>query len=106
MSNRQDSGQSQSELKSTAVGVGLRPEHYQDVLEQAPSIDFLEVHSENFFADAGISVDLLQEVSASTPISLHGTSAGLGPGQGSVEGFFTVVIFYPFPIPKTACCMQ
>lgn len=78
MSNRQDSGQSQQELKSTAVGVGLRPEHYQDVLEQAPSIDFLEVHSENFFADAGISVDLLQEVSASTPISLHGTSAGLG----------------------------
>ncbi len=83
MSNRQGTGQSKPELKSTAVGgVGLRSEHYQDVLEQAPSIDFLEVHSENFFAEAGIAVDLLQEVSASTPISLHGTSAGLG---GSVE---------------------
>ncbi|MGQ7269297.1 MNIO family bufferin maturase [Marinobacter nauticus] len=78
MSNRQGTGQSKPELKSTAVGVGLRSEHYQDVLEQAPSIDFLEVHSENFFAEAGIAVDLLQEVSASTPISLHGTSAGLG----------------------------
>ena len=78
MSNRQGTGQRQRELKRTDVGVGLRPEHYQDVLEQAPSIDFLEVHSENFFADAGVAVDLLQEVSVSTPISLHGTSAGLG----------------------------
>ena len=128
MSNRQESGQRRPELKSTAVGVGLGPEHYQDVLEQAPSIDFLEVHSENFFADAGIAVDLLQEVSASTPIScmaprqvwarlrlfLMITSRNLNalwigwiryscrttcvsPGQGSVGGFFTVVICYPFP---------
>ncbi|KAA1173998.1 DUF692 domain-containing protein [Marinobacter salinexigens] len=78
MSNRQGTLQSKPELKKTAVGVGLRSEHYENVLEQAPSIDFLEVHSENFFADAGVAVDLLQEVSRSTPISLHGTSAGLG----------------------------
>jgi len=78
MNNRQGTGQSWPELKKTSVGVGLRPEHYQDVLEQAPSIDFLEVHSENFFADAGVAVDLLREVSARTPVSLHGTSAGLG----------------------------
>ena len=78
MSNRQATVQSKPELKKTAVGVGLRSEHYQDVLEQAPALDFLEVHSENFFGDAGIAVDLLQEISASTPISLHGTSAGLG----------------------------
>jgi len=78
MSNRQATAHSNPELKKTAVGVGLRSEHYQNVLEQTPALDFLEVHSENFFADAGIAVDLLQEVSASTPISLHGTSAGLG----------------------------
>ena len=78
MRNRQATAQSNLELKKTGVGVGLRSEHYQNVLEKTPALDFLEVHSENFFADAGIAVDLLQEVSAGTPISLHGTSAGLG----------------------------
>mgnify|MGYP000182783018 FL=1 len=78
MRNRQATAQSNLELKKTGVGVGLRSEHYQNVLEKTPALDFLEVHSENFFADAGIAVDILQEVSASTPISLHGTSAGLG----------------------------
>jgi uncharacterized protein (UPF0276 family) len=78
MSNRQATAQSKLELKRTGVGVGLRSEHYQNVLDKTPALDFLEVHSENFFADAGIAVDILQEVSASTPISLHGTSAGLG----------------------------
>ncbi len=88
MSNRQGASQSKPELKSTAVGVGLRSEHFQDVLEQAPALDFLEVHSENFFADAGIAVDLLQEVSASTPISLHGTSAGLGSVEAVPDDYF------------------
>lgn len=78
MSNRQATAQSKLELKRTGVGVGLRSEHYQNVLDKTPALDFLEVHSENFFADAGIAVDILQEVSASMPISLHGTSAGLG----------------------------
>jgi hypothetical protein len=78
MGNRQDNVPAKPELASSNVGVGLRPDHYQDVLEHAPSVDFLEVHSENFFAEAGIAVDVLKDVSASTPISLHGTSAGLG----------------------------
>lgn len=78
MSTRQDTVLAKSQLNLTDVGVGLRPDHYQEVLEQSPSADFLEVHSENFFAEAGLAVDLLQEVSARTPISLHGTSAGLG----------------------------
>ena len=78
MGNRQDNVPAKPELASSTVGVGLRPDHYQDVLEHAPSVDFLEVHSENFFAEAGIAVDVLKEVSAITPISLHGTSAGLG----------------------------
>ncbi|MBW4933138.1 MbnB/TglH/ChrH family RiPP precursor modification enzyme [Marinobacter sp. F4206] len=78
MSNRQDTVSSPSSLKRSAVGVGLRPDHYQDALENAVAADFLEVHSENFFAEAGVAVELLQDISDNTPISLHGTSAGLG----------------------------
>lgn len=78
MSNRWDTVQATPELMRTAVGVGLRPDHYQKALENPASPDFLEVHSENFFAEAGIAAEILQDISAHTPISLHGTSAGLG----------------------------
>lgn len=78
MSDRQDTVPLTRMFTNTAVGVGLRPDHYQDALENASAVDFLEVHSENFFAEAGMAVELLEEISAETPISLHGTSAGLG----------------------------
>ena len=78
MSNRWDTVRAKPDFKNTAVGVGLRPDHYLDALEDPSSPDFLEVHSENFFAEAGIAIEILQDISAQAPISLHGTAAGLG----------------------------
>lgn len=75
-----------------AIGVGLRHAHYADVL--APSlkaglvkndIDFVEVHSENFFAKGGASRSLIREVSEKYPISLHSTALGLG-SQAAIAG--------------------
>lgn len=59
------------------VGVGLRSEHYEAAMNPA-SIDFVEVHAENFFAEGGANIELLQEVSKHYAISLHATSLGLG----------------------------
>nr|WP_136251772.1 DUF692 domain-containing protein [Ningiella ruwaisensis] len=63
------------------IGVGLRHLHYQDALEhdnkQLP-IDFVEVHAENFFAKGGITRALLNDVRERYPLSIHGTSLGLG----------------------------
>ncbi len=59
------------------IGVGLRSEHYEAAMNPA-SIDFVEVHAENFFADDGASIDLLQEVTQRYALSLHATSLGLG----------------------------
>ena len=36
-------------MTTKKVGVGLRPEHYQIIETTKPSIDFLEIHSENYF---------------------------------------------------------
>ena len=60
------------------VGVGLRHPHYQDALRGASSLDFVEIHAENFFASGGMIKELLDEVSEIYPVSLHGTSMGLG----------------------------
>lgn len=63
------------------VGVGLRHPHYRDFLESDVDIDFLEVHSENFYAPGGASRQLLSNLAGRYSISLHGTSMGLGSSE-------------------------
>lgn len=71
--------------KRTPVGVGLRHVHYQEALENPADLDFIEVHSENFFARGGALPALLKEVAELYPVSLHGTSLGLGSSAGISE---------------------
>jgi hypothetical protein len=37
----------------TLPGVGLRPPHYQQILQQRPRVGWFEVHSENYFGAGG-----------------------------------------------------
>ena len=67
------------------IGVGLRHAHYADVLAQPSDIDFIEVHSENFFANGGASRSFLREVAKLYPVSLHSTALGLG-SYASIPG--------------------
>lgn len=62
-------------------GVGLRTQHYRDFLRQRPDIDWLEVHSENYFG-AGVDLDVLTTLRADYPISMHGVGLGIGSAQG------------------------
>ncbi|MBA4330095.1 MAG: hypothetical protein C0428_17855 [Polaromonas sp.] len=64
------------------VGIGWRHPHYAELLETRPPLDFLEVHSENFFADGGAALALLQQARASYPVSLHGVGLALGSACG------------------------
>ena len=66
----------------THVGVGMRQPHYGRLLEERPRLDFLEVHSENFFAAGGASRAVLRQARAHYPISLHGVGLGLGSALG------------------------
>ncbi len=67
-----------------SVGVGLRHQHYEDVLRSQSlsqlnrELDFIEVHAENFYADGGLALSLLKEVAQEIPTSIHATSLGLG----------------------------
>ncbi len=65
------------------IGVGLRHPHYTQSLSDLDinhSIDFVEIHAENFFAKGGISRALLEDVCDKYNVSVHGTSLGLGSG--------------------------
>ncbi len=63
------------------VGVGLRHPHYTDALNTLASIDFVEVHAENFFAQGGATQALLTALSEHYPVSIHGTALGLASLQ-------------------------
>jgi uncharacterized protein len=65
-----------------SVGIGWRQPHYAQVLEQQPSLGFLEVHSENFFASGGAALSVLEQGRALYPISLHGVALSLGSAVG------------------------
>ncbi len=64
------------------TGIGWRHPHYRDLLESLPVLPFLEVHSENFFAQGGAALAVLGQARASYPISLHGVGLALGSACG------------------------
>lgn len=60
------------------VGVGLRARHFSDFLNDTPPVDWLEVHSENYFGDGGYELHVLETLRERYPISLHGVGLSLG----------------------------
>ncbi|MBL8277902.1 MAG: DUF692 domain-containing protein [Pelomonas sp.] len=67
------------------VGIGWRQPHYDALLAERPSLGFIEVHSENFFADGGISLAVLDAGREAYPVSLHGVGLALGSAAGLDE---------------------
>lgn len=59
------------------IGIGLRAPHYAELLERRPPLDFLEVHSENFFG-GGAPLAWLERFRGLYPVSLHGVGLSLG----------------------------
>ena len=64
------------------MGLGWRHPHYAQMLAERPALAFLEVHSENFFADGGAALEVLQRGRALYPVSLHGVGLSLGSAVG------------------------
>lgn len=59
-------------------GIGLKSEHYQDVLSGRPDIGFFEVHAENYMVDGGPFHHYLGKIRESYPLSLHGVGLSIG----------------------------
>lgn len=70
------------EGRSCYAGLGWRQPHYQILMEQRPALDFIEVHSENFFADGGATLVVLESGRSVYELSLHGVGLGLGSAAG------------------------
>ena len=69
------------EIVSTC-GIGLRQPHYQEFRTCHPTLDFVEVHSENFFNPDDVAAQVLAAVRVDYPVSLHGVGLALGSACG------------------------
>lgn len=64
------------------AGIGWRQPHYTQVLAERPSLAFLELHAENFFAPGGAALAVLMAGRQHYPVSLHGVGLSLGSATG------------------------
>jgi hypothetical protein len=60
------------------AGVGLKPQHYRDILEGTPDIGFFEVHAENYMGAGGPPHRYLTRIRERYPLSLHGVGLSIG----------------------------
>lgn len=58
-------------------GLGLRPQHYREILEGTPDIDWFEVISENYMVPGGQPLRMLEQIRARYPIVMHGVSLSI-----------------------------
>jgi uncharacterized protein len=59
-------------------GLGLRVEHYEEILSTSPAIDWLEVLSENYMIPGGRPLRYLERLRERYRLVLHGVSMSIG----------------------------
>jgi uncharacterized protein (UPF0276 family) len=63
---------------TTAVGIGLKTRHVPDIDEQAPPLDFFEVHAENYMVAGGPALRQLTRIRERFALSIHGVGLSIG----------------------------
>ena len=58
-------------------GLGLRPQHYRDILEGDPAVDWFEVLSENYMIRGGQPLAILDQIAERYPVVMHGVSLSI-----------------------------
>ena len=60
------------------AGIGLRLQHYREILEEPPPVAWMEAHPENYFGEGGAPLQILERIRAHYPLSFHGVGLSLG----------------------------
>ncbi len=65
-------------LPDLGIGVGLRTQHYREILDGSPRVGFFEIISDNYSETAGRPLEFLDRIAARHPIVMHGVSLSIG----------------------------
>jgi uncharacterized protein (UPF0276 family) len=63
------------------AGLGLKPQHYADILERSPDVGFFEVHAENYMMAGGPAHRYLTAIGERHALSVHGVGLSIGAAQ-------------------------
>ena len=66
------------------AGVGLKPEHYREIIDTSPDIGWFEIHAENYMGEGGPPHHYLGAIRERYPVSLHGVGLSIG-GSGPLD---------------------
>lgn len=65
-------------------GVGYKPQHFAQIMEDASPAGWLEIHAENYMGDGGRPLAQLRALAECFPISVHGVGLSIG-GEGRLD---------------------
>jgi uncharacterized protein (UPF0276 family) len=66
------------DLPKLGIGIGLRPAHYQEIIDDKPTIDWFEIISENFMFSSSRPLKYLDYFLERYPLVMHGVSLAIG----------------------------
>jgi hypothetical protein len=66
-----------AKLPFLGFGLGLRPQHYAEILDGSPEIDWFEVLSENYMVPGGQPMKMLDRICERYPVVMHGVSMSI-----------------------------
>lgn len=73
-----DTQSSKPDTVPNGPGVGYKPQHYSDILNDPAPVEWLEIHAENYMGDGGRPIAQLKYLSERFPISCHGVGLSIG----------------------------
>lgn len=60
------------------AGIGLKADHYLEILDKRPDIGWFEVHAENYMGAGGAPHHYLTAIREHYPVSVHGVGLSIG----------------------------
>jgi uncharacterized protein len=65
-----------------SAGIGLKPQHFEEILQAEPAVGWFEVHPENYLMPGGPMHYYLSRIRDRFPLSFHSVGMSLGSGSG------------------------
>lgn len=67
------------------AGIGLKPQHFQDIVATRPEVGFFEIHAENYMVAGGPMHHWLQRIRERHALSIHGVGLSIG-SESALDG--------------------
>lgn len=66
------------------AGIGLKPQHFHEILDSDAELGFFEIHAENYMGAGGPMHHWLMRIRERHPLSVHGVGLSIG-GEGALD---------------------